>query len=73
VLSGFTKKRRMPKGKKRGTRRDWRKKAIVKSKELITMKFLLYLITLKVSYKKLKTCKPESLSYLKKSRIRLKV
>jgi len=41
VLSGSIKKRRMSKEKKRGTRRDWRKKAIGKSKELITINFLL--------------------------------
>jgi hypothetical protein len=41
VLNGFTKKKRMSKEKKRGTRRDWKKKTIVKNKELITMKFLL--------------------------------
>ena len=50
----------MSKEKKRGTRRDWRKKAIVKSKELITINFVLQSITLKVNYKKLKTCKPKS-------------
>jgi hypothetical protein len=60
VLSGSIKKRKMSKEKKRGTRRDWRKKAIVKSKKLITIKFLLQSITLKVNYKKLKTCKPKS-------------
>jgi hypothetical protein len=35
------KEKKMSKEKKRGTRRDWKKKAIIKSKELITIKFLL--------------------------------
>jgi len=37
----YKKKKKMSKEKKRGTRRDWKKKTIVKNKELITMKFLL--------------------------------